>query len=104
MRLVCEIVASDVLPALRALISKQLIEGYGLTQKEAARKLGLTQPAISQYKKDVRGKKVALVHELGLDKTALEIAKGLYEGMEEEQINKMLNNSLKSLHESCVLH
>lgn len=103
MRLVCEIVASDVLPALRALISKQLIEGYGLTQKEAARKLGLTQPAISQYKKDVRGKKIALVRELGLDKTALEIAKGLYEGMEEEQINKILNNSLKGLHENGLL-
>lgn len=49
-----EIIVLEVLPAARALIAKKLIEN-GLSQKEAAEKLGLTQPAISQYKRNLRG-------------------------------------------------
>jgi len=58
MKLYCEVVVGEVLPALRALITNELIQKYGLTQKEIADKLGLTQPAISQYKKFLRGERV----------------------------------------------
>ncbi len=57
----CEIVSQELLPALRALIAKRLIEKYELTQENAARKLGLTQSAISQYKREIRGKKVKIL-------------------------------------------
>ncbi len=50
----CEVVVSDVLPAIRALIAKNLLD-LGLTQKEISEKLGITQPAVSQYLKQVRG-------------------------------------------------
>jgi hypothetical protein len=58
MKLYCEVVVGDILPALRALITKKLIENFGLTQNQAAQKLGLTQPAVSQYKKYLRGGKI----------------------------------------------
>lgn len=58
MKLYCEVVVGEVLPALRALITNELIQKYSLTQKEIADKLGLTQPAISQYKKFLRGEGV----------------------------------------------
>ena len=45
----CEIVAQHVLPTLRALIAKKLVKEYHLSQTKAAKKLGTTQAAISQY-------------------------------------------------------
>ena len=57
MKLYCEIVAKELLPALRALLAKSMIGKYKLTQQETAKKLGLTQGAISQYNRYLRGVK-----------------------------------------------
>lgn len=57
----CEIIVSSVLPALRALIAKELIQTYNLNQSEVAKKLGITQPAISHYKRELRGQRVKLL-------------------------------------------
>jgi len=54
----CETVAQFVLPTMRALIAKRLMEKYKLTQQNAALKLGLTQSAISQYMRNLRGSKI----------------------------------------------
>lgn len=51
----CEIVAQMVLPNIRALVAKELMEKYGYTQQAAAKKLGLTQSAVSQYLRNLRG-------------------------------------------------
>jgi predicted transcriptional regulator len=51
----CEAVGRYILPILRSLVAKELIEKYNLTQIEAARKLGTTQAAISQYLHSKRG-------------------------------------------------
>jgi len=59
----CEVVVSNVLPAMRALIANKLLNKYGLTQKEAAELLGLTQPALSQYVQESRGFKTKLLKE-----------------------------------------
>jgi len=56
-RLPCETVARYVLPVFRSYLSKELIEKYGYTQVETARKLGTTQAAISQYIHSKRGYK-----------------------------------------------
>ena len=54
----CESVAQYVIPTMRALIARRLMEKYGLTQQEAAKKLGLTQSAVSQYMRNLRGSKI----------------------------------------------
>ncbi len=46
-----------VIPALRRELAKNLIE-LGLTQKEIAKKLNLTEPAVSQYLSGKRGKDI----------------------------------------------
>ncbi|MEM3430429.1 MAG: helix-turn-helix domain-containing protein [Candidatus Bathyarchaeia archaeon] len=51
----CEIVVKHVLPMLRALIAKELSERYGLKQEESAKKLGITQSAVSYYLSGSRG-------------------------------------------------
>jgi predicted transcriptional regulator len=53
----CEYVARHFLPLYRAFVAKELVEKYGHTQKQAAEKLGTTQPAISQYLSSKRGHK-----------------------------------------------
>jgi predicted transcriptional regulator len=50
-----EVIVWYILPAIRREITKSLIEDYHLPQKEIARRFGLTEPAISQYKKGARG-------------------------------------------------
>ncbi len=61
MRIFCEAVFSEILPALRAVIAKELLETYRMTQEEVSKKLGITQPAVSQYKSGLRGTKVKLL-------------------------------------------
>ena len=57
----CEISAKYVIPALRLMIAKKLIEKYGLTQSEVAKLLGVTQPSISHYLNSKRGIKMAKI-------------------------------------------
>ena len=55
MKIPFELMVTEYFPAARALIAKKLVENYELSQKEAAERLGVTQPAISQYKRNLRG-------------------------------------------------
>jgi predicted transcriptional regulator len=53
----CESIARFLLPLYRAFVAKELIEKYHYTQVEAAKKLGTTQAAISQYMASKRGRR-----------------------------------------------
>jgi len=60
MLLPCEIAVKTLIPTLKALVAKEIVRVHGLKQEEAARLLGTTQPAISQYLSGVRGKALRL--------------------------------------------
>jgi predicted transcriptional regulator len=54
----CETIGKYVLPVFRALVAKELVTTHHLTQSDAAKKIGTTQAAISQYvtsKRAIRG-------------------------------------------------
>jgi len=51
----CLIVVSQILPAMRAIISREMIERGGLGPGEVAAKMGVTPAAVTQYLKGVRG-------------------------------------------------
>jgi predicted transcriptional regulator len=55
MSTLCESIARYLLPLYRAFVAKELIEKHNFTQVEAAKKLGTTQAAISQYMTSKRG-------------------------------------------------
>ena len=57
----CEIVVKEFFPSVRALIAKELTDVLNHTQAEAARLMGVTQPAICQYRKSLRGKNCILL-------------------------------------------
>jgi len=58
MKLYCEVVVQDILPAVRSLITKELIQSFKMNQVEISRRLGVTQPAVSLYKKEMRGSRI----------------------------------------------
>ena len=51
----CEIAVKSVIPAVKALIAKQLVEKHGLKQEKVAEILGISQSAVSKYTRKVRG-------------------------------------------------
>ena len=59
----CENIFNDVLPSVRAIIASRLTGDYKLTQSQVSEKLGLTQPAVSQYTNGLRGKGVKRILE-----------------------------------------
>ncbi len=60
MRPPCEIMTNYILPAVRAQIAKELIEKHNFTQISAAKKLGMTQSAMSRYMASNRGSRTQL--------------------------------------------
>lgn len=57
MKTPCEIIVWNVVPIIRKEFAKDLIENHGLSQRETAEKLGVTEAAVSRY---VSGKRGAL--------------------------------------------
>ncbi|MEM3383395.1 MAG: helix-turn-helix domain-containing protein [Nitrososphaerales archaeon] len=53
-----EIVYKTAIPALRAMIARKLMENYGLVQEEVAKKLEITQAAVSYY---IKGKRAIML-------------------------------------------
>jgi predicted transcriptional regulator len=52
----CEFILWNGLPAIRKEIAESMITDFGLSQREAAEKLGMTPAAVCQYRSNKRGK------------------------------------------------
>jgi predicted transcriptional regulator len=73
----CDIMVRKYLPAMRAEMVLRLVRNEGISQSDAARKLGITRAAVSQYLSGKRGDaKVVISHELEtlFDRWALSLA------------------------------
>jgi hypothetical protein len=55
-----EIEAVYIIPAIRKCLTLELLKEHNLSQKEIAELMGITEAAVSQYKKEKRGKLVEL--------------------------------------------
>ena len=60
MLLPSEVEARAMIPALRALIARKLIEAHNLPQQKVANMLGVTQAAVSNYLREVRGAGISI--------------------------------------------
>jgi len=54
----CMIIVANVLPVIRALVAKKLMEKYNFKLVDAAKKMNVTPSAITQYMKGYRGGKI----------------------------------------------
>jgi predicted transcriptional regulator len=55
MLLPSEIEAKSLIPALRAILAKKLSREYNLREEDVAKVLGITQAAVSNYLRGIRG-------------------------------------------------
>ena len=56
----CEIAVKCALPSVRAMVANELTTKHNLKQAEAAKLLGISQPAISLYQQKLRGNSIDL--------------------------------------------
>ena len=63
MLLPCEVGVKTVLPAIKAVMARDLVEKHRMKEKQAAEILGLSQSAISRYKTKDRGNIITLENE-----------------------------------------
>ncbi|MDI6691096.1 MAG: transcriptional regulator, partial [Candidatus Bathyarchaeota archaeon] len=64
------IIVKHVLPAIRVLVMKELIEKYNMRKIDASTKMELTPAAITQYLKGERG--TVLLDEIGKSEEVME--------------------------------
>jgi predicted transcriptional regulator len=64
---------------MRAIISRELIYEYKLNQNEVAQLLGVSQPAISQYLRQLRGDKKSLLENDHISKEVKKLCKQIYD-------------------------
>ncbi len=80
----CEVAVKCVLPVVRAMVARELMTTKGLRQVEVANLLGVSQPAISFYTRNIRGKAIDLEND--------------------EEIRRMISNVVGSLAQGSLSH
>lgn len=81
----CVTVVKYLLPAIRVLVTKELIEKYNLRKIEASEKMELTPAAITQYFKGERG--AIMANEIAQSKNAMEIITKLTEILAKNEVD-----------------
>lgn len=76
----CEVVVKCVLPVVRAMVARKLVLSHGFRQVEAARVLGVSQPAISLYSRNIRGRAIDLTNDNDIPSLIDNMAKSLADG------------------------
>jgi predicted transcriptional regulator len=56
----CEAIVQEIMPVIRSLVAKELVKNYKMTEVEVARRMGITQAAVSQYIYGKRGRRKRL--------------------------------------------
>jgi predicted transcriptional regulator len=77
----CEYAVPNFLPALRASIVLSLSQHHGLSQRQIARRLGLSQAAVSHYTTHRRGARASLRSHPGLSRYAEKLAGRIARGL-----------------------
>ncbi len=103
-----EMVYKTAIPTLRAMIARKLIEDHGLTQEEVAKKLEITQAAVSYY---VKGKRAMMLRLDDVDEIQYmtnEMADLLFKGeMSRKEFRRRITEACDCIRELkllCELH
>jgi len=93
----CLIVVSQILPAMRTIISREMVERGKIGPGEAAARMGVTPAAVTQYLKGVRGSdSVSIVNK---SRRARKILSELAYELAREEIDMVI--ALRKLCEAC---
>jgi len=80
MLLPCEVAVKSLVSAIRSVIARELIQSYGLKQRDVANLLGVTQTAVSKYTRHVRGTVIKIEDVEEVQPTIKEIVVSLANG------------------------
>lgn len=108
MPLPCEFAVKSIVPAFRSLVARELMESYNMKQEDVAEFLEVTQPAISQYTRNLRGKTLDLDGVEQIRLIAKDLAAALVNNsLSPKQINQKYCEACKTAREKriiCELH
>ncbi|MEM2094399.1 MAG: transcriptional regulator [Candidatus Bathyarchaeia archaeon] len=106
--LFCELAVKAVIPTIRAMVAKELSTGHMMKQHEVALALGLTQSAISQYLRNIRGNTLNLEGVEGVEELVKELAEMISSGNASfSHINSKFCEACRLVRETrllCCLH
>lgn len=75
----CEVAVKCVLPVIRAMLAKELMEKNRMKQTEVAVILRVSQPAVSLYRRKIRGRAISLENDEDVGKLVSNVAAALAE-------------------------
>ena len=81
----CIVVVQYVLPAIRFLVAKELVEKHGLKRLMVAKKMGITPAAVTQYLKEVRGERAVKIVESSDE--AIKVVSKIAEGLAKDDVS-----------------
>jgi hypothetical protein len=104
----CETILKKFLPALKAGIAQELYEEHGMKQVDIAKRLGVTQAAVSKYiSQDFEPSKEAAAEAGKIDSAAKKIANGIAkQKISEGQLAMLVCTACLELNKGyeCVFH
>lgn len=92
------IMVQYVLPAIRALMIRDLIEKYGLRKIDASAKMAVSPAAVTQYMKGKRGS--AFVKEISQSKRPMQIVSEVAEALAKDEVP--MDAVIKKMCEACT--
>lgn len=91
----CEVAVKIALPSVRAMVANELMSRHNLNQAEAAKLLGISQPAVSLYQQKLRGNSLDLEGDVEIKSLVTKHAEFLVNG------NPSYTDRLNSFCEIC---
>lgn len=95
----CVIIVKHVLPAIRVLVMKELIEKYGMRKIDVSTKMEITPAAITQYLKGERGTK--FFSEMSQSEETMKKVSALTEKLARSEVP--IENVIEQLCEICAI-
>ena len=95
----CMIVVQYVLPAIRVLMMRELVEKHGLRKIDASTKMAVTPAAVTQYMNGERGS--AFVEEVSQSERVMQIVSKLAEALVKDEVP--MDTVISKLCEACAI-
>ncbi|GBC69265.1 hypothetical protein HRbin01_00961 [archaeon HR01] len=103
MLLPAEIESKLTIPIMRALVARRLVTNHNFTQEQVAKSLGLTQAAVSNYLRGVRGMGVEWESYEDVRKGVDEIVAAILEKKSRQEVAKKFNEVTMRIRKSRIL-
>lgn len=98
----CELIVKEILPYLRANLAKELLN-KGLSQTEVSKSLGVTQGAVSQYMRSLRGRKNPIKENKEISTKMKKLAESIAISPDQEKIMKEFCEICKMIRKKGIL-